>query len=104
MRTELLSHVRPGARVISDETRVLMHLDGVYKRVTVTHSAGQYGDGADGHTNSIESVWALIKRQIYGIHHWVSVKHLDRYLDEATWRYNRRAVKDPSRIAEFGTR
>jgi hypothetical protein len=44
------------------------------------------------HTNSIKSVWALLKRQIYGIHHWVSVKHMDRYLSEATWRYNRRSL------------
>jgi hypothetical protein len=35
------------------------------------------------------------------IHHWVGPKHLPRYIDEATWRYNRRDVKDGSRIAKF---
>jgi hypothetical protein len=34
------------------------------------------------------------------IHHWVGPKHLPRYI-EATWRYNRRDVKDGSRIAKF---
>ncbi|CAN5163289.1 IS1595 family transposase [soil metagenome] len=104
MRSEVLSHVRRGARLISDETRVLQHLDALYQRTTVNHSSGQYGDGGDGHTNTIEGVWALIKRQIYGVHHWVSAKHLDRYLDECTWRYNRRVLKGAQRVAEFLTR
>jgi len=42
------------------------------------------------HTNTAESAWALLKRQIYGIHHFVSDKHLYRYLSEMTWRYNHR--------------
>jgi hypothetical protein len=50
------------------------------------------------HTNGIESVWALFKRQIYGIHHWVSDKHLSRYLDEMTWRFNRRDMKVTARM------
>ena len=53
------------------------------------------------HTNSIEGVWALLKRQIYGIHHWVSGKHLDLYLSEATWRYNRRSQGEGERVDAF---
>jgi hypothetical protein len=79
----------------------LAGLEALYERKTFSHKKKQYGDGGDGHTNSIEGVWALIKRQIDGIHHWVSSKHLDRYLAEATWRYNRRGVKDSNRISEF---
>jgi hypothetical protein len=101
MKPEVMANVKRNSRLVSDETRALLHLNAVYHRVTLNHSGRQYSDGADGHTNSIEGVWALIKRQIYGIHHWVSAKHLDRYLAEATWRYNRRAVKDGMRIAEF---
>jgi hypothetical protein len=29
------------------------------------------------------------------------VKHLHRYVAEATWRFNRRIVEDPPRMAEF---
>ena len=39
-------------------------------------------------TNSIESVWALLKRAIYGTWHHVSVKHLGRYVNEVTFRLN----------------
>lgn len=101
MRKAVLDNVQLGSRLMSDETRVLQEAHLVYDHVAVNHSRGQYGNGSDGHTNSIEGVWALIKRQIYGIHHWVSAKHLDKYLDEATWRYNRRSVKDGNRIADF---
>ncbi len=52
----------------------------------------------DAHTNSIEGVWALLKRQIYGIHHWVSDKHLSRYLSESSWRFNRRKMGEGERL------
>ena len=56
---------------------------------TVNHSMEQWTLG-DVHTNSIEGVWSLFKRSIIGAFHKVSVKHLDRYLDELLWRYNNR--------------
>lgn len=58
-----------------------------YKHGTVNHSAKQYVDGM-AHTNSIESVWAVLKRGYYGIYHQFSVKHLQRYVDEFTFRLN----------------
>ena len=50
------------------------------------------------HTNGIEGAWSLLKRQIYGIHHWVSGKHLSRYVSEMTWRYNRRSMGEGERL------
>jgi transposase-like protein len=80
----------------TDENRVY---DGLteYPRQSVKHSAKQYVVGAV-HTNTIEGVWALLKRQIIGIHHWVSPKHLDRYVQEMSWRYNRREATGHARI------
>ena len=46
-------------------------------------------------------MWSLLKRQVYGIHHFVSGKHLHRYVDEVVFRYNRRAVGEGSRVTEF---
>ncbi|MGP8266576.1 MAG: IS1595 family transposase [Beijerinckiaceae bacterium] len=63
----------------------------------INHHIGEYVRGA-AHTNTIESVWALLKRQIIGTHHWVSPKHLDQYVSEMTWRMNRRELSPQDRI------
>lgn len=42
------------------------------------------------HTNTIESVWAIVKRAIYGQYHHVSRKYLPLYLREIVYRYNMR--------------
>ena len=42
------------------------------------------------HTNTMEGVWSLLKRSIIGSYHQISVKHLDRYLDELEFRFNNR--------------
>jgi transposase-like protein len=56
---------------------------------SVNHRAKEWVVG-DVHTNGIESVWSLLKRSIVGSFHKISVKHLDRYLDELEWRFNNR--------------
>ena len=84
-------NVAKGAAMLTDEDRSFIGLGKDYLHLAVNHSAGEYVRlGGFVHTNGIEAVWALLKRQIYGIHHWVSDKHLKRYLAEMTWRYNRR--------------
>ena len=45
------------------------------------------------HTNGIESVWAVLKRGFYGVYHSFSGKHLQRYVDEFTFRLNEGNVK-----------
>jgi hypothetical protein len=65
------------------------HLSRTYMHSVVRHTAGEYVSG-DCHTNGSEGFWALLKRQIIGIHHVVSAKHLNRYVGELTWRFNRR--------------
>jgi hypothetical protein len=50
------------------------------------------------HTNTVEGFFSLLKRQIFGIHHQVSPKHLQRYCDEMAYRFNSRKVKDTERF------
>ena len=59
----------------------------VYAHLVVNHSAKQFVDGI-AHTNGIESVWAVLKRGFYGVYHQFSEKHLQRYVDEVTYRLN----------------
>jgi hypothetical protein len=50
------------------------------------------------HTRSKEDAWSHFKRQIIGVHHWVSEKHLDRYLSDFTFRFNRRQMGEGVRV------
>lgn len=44
-------------------------------------------------TNTIESFWAIVKRGIIGQYHKVSEHYLHKYLDEFSYRYNHRDLK-----------
>lgn len=90
--------VSPKAEMlVTDAHAAYTTLKGYPQHQVVNHHKGEYRKG-DAHTNSIESVWALLKRQIVGIHHWVSPKHLSRYVDEMTWRLNRRDLNTADRM------
>jgi transposase-like protein len=56
---------------------------------TIKHKDKIYVDG-DIHTNTVESAFSLLKRGIIGSWHRISAKHLAAYLDEMTFRFNRR--------------
>jgi transposase-like protein len=101
VKREIIENVEPESNLMTDEWPGYRGLDGRYNHHTVNHTSGQYVKNYFAHVNGIEGVWSLLKRQIYGIHHWVSGKHLHHYVAEAVWRYNRRSVKDGNRIAEF---
>lgn len=61
---------------------------GAYRRhKVVNHSAKEYVNGM-AHTNSIESVWALLKRGYNGTYHNWSMKHCRAYIDEFVFRLN----------------
>ena len=44
-------------------------------------------------TNSIESFWSLLKRGYYGVYHYMSPKHLKRYIHEFSYRHNTSKVE-----------
>ena len=60
------------------------------KRSTIAREI--YVDG-DITTNGIDSAFSLLKRGIIGSWHKVSAKHLPAYLEEMTFRFNRRNSK-----------
>ena len=94
----IASVVAPGTNIMTDEHVSFVGLQGRFHHHRVNHSAGQYVKDFYNHTNGIESVWALFKRQIVGTHHWMSPKHLSRYLSEMTWRFNLRSIGDGDRV------
>lgn len=76
--------------IYTDELKTYDSLDREgYRHERVNHSEQIYVAG-DAHTNTIEGFWSLVKRGIGGVYHSVSAKHLQGYLNEYAWRYNRR--------------
>ena len=57
----------------------------------MNHSIGQYSEGNGIHTNGIESFWSLVKREYLGTHHHYSVKYMQYYIDEMSFRQNNRS-------------
>lgn len=90
-------NVEAGSVMVSDENKAYNGLKKDYSHARVNHSRKIYVKGA-AHTNTIEGFWSLLKRQIVGIHHSVSPKHLQRYCTEAAHRYNNRKVTQDERF------
>jgi transposase-like protein len=85
------------AIVYTDEYFSYRSLQRIYDHSFVKHNEGMYVDGRV-HTNTIEGFWSLLKRGIFGIYHFASKKHLQKYVDEFVFKYNTRGDKDCTRF------
>lgn len=91
---QIHDNIELGTQLYTDDGIVFSDLDGLFfKHESVNHSAGEYSRGV-ATTNSIESVWAVLKRGVYGTFHHISPKHVGRYTDEFAWRLNEGNVKN----------
>jgi len=79
--------------IITDDLPLYPKAVGDLEHKTVNHRANEYAryeNGACITTNTVESAFSLLKRGIMGSWHKISAKHLLAYLDEMTFRFNRR--------------
>lgn len=91
-------NIEQGSVMVTDENRAYKQLnENEYLHATVNHSAKEYVRDL-AHTNTIEGFWSILKRQINGIHHSISPKHLQRYCNEAAYRYNSRKITQDARF------
>lgn len=93
IQTTVIDSVVPGSTLYTDEHGSCIGMDTVYNHASVNHSAREFVNGM-AHTNGIESVWAVLKRGFYGVYHSFSGKHLQRYVDELSFRLNEGNVKN----------
>lgn len=84
----IIKNVEGGSTVCTDEHRSYKGLDAYdYNHLTINHSVGEYvKDMAS--TNGIESFWSLLKRGFMGVYHQMSVEHLNRYINEFSFRHD----------------
>jgi transposase-like protein len=92
---QIKEHIDPTVRmVVTDEWQAYpsaMIGAGIHgsKHETIRHRDKIYVRG-DVHTNTVESAFSLFKRGLNGAFHKVSLKHLQRYLNEFSYRFNNR--------------
>jgi transposase-like protein len=84
-------HISPDATLQTDGHQtyaIIGERKWIGKHRVIDH-AHSYAIG-DLHTNTIENAFSLLKRGVYGTYHRVSIKHLGRYCNEFSFRFNRR--------------
>ena len=93
LQAKICANIEQGSTLHTDEHRGYSGInEKSFTHETINHSAGEYvRDNVS--TNSIESVWAVLKRGLHGVYHHTSKKHLGRYVDEFTFRLNDGNVK-----------
>jgi transposase-like protein len=85
----VLKHTTPDTTVYTDESIA-------YKKVGLSRTHGKVSHiklewvRGDVHTNTIENFWSLFKRGVVGSFHQLSIKHLQRYMNEFEYRFNNR--------------
>lgn len=70
--------------LIADQFRAYDPLKNMYTLKRIRHKESYTRGGV--HTQGVESLWAAIKRQYHGTHHWISPKHMPLYLAEIAFR------------------
>jgi transposase-like protein len=105
LKRAILENVDPSATIMTDEFTsykgIGRHFEGGHH--TVNHHRGQYvrreGDKKIS-TNDAECYFSLLKRGVMGSFHHVSRKHLHRYCNEFSYRWNERKTTDEVRTAK----
>lgn len=94
--------IAEGSTMVTDEHHAYKRVGEKYDHRKVNHRDKEYVRREEDllvHTNGIEGYWNILKKQIDGIHHSVSPKHLQRYCNESAFRFNNRKALQDERFA-----
>ena len=93
----IIQRIEPGTMVYTDEHASYESLP---HHEAVRHGAREYVRD-DVHTNGIEGFWSLLKRGYHGVYHYMSPKHLARYVAEFTGRQNSRLLDTMEQLQQM---
>jgi transposase-like protein len=106
VRNILVTNVRRESELHTDESRLYTQTGREFAaHKTVEHGWNQGGFyvGSEGQTtNNVENFFGIFKRGMKGVYHFCGEQHLQRYLDEFSFRYSNRSglgVNDGERAA-----
>ena len=99
LRAYIGQFVADNATIFTDESSCYAGLkEHGYNHQYINHSESEFVNGSVT-TNTIEGFWGHFKRMVFGTYHFVSPKYLQRYIDEAVYRWNTRKVEEQDRFS-----
>ncbi len=104
VREILITNVKRETELHTDESPIYTRVGREYAaHMTVKHSANQYVGPSGESTNKCENYFSIFKRGMKGVYQHCAEKHLQRYINEFDFRYNRREITDAERATEVVT-
>jgi transposase-like protein len=98
MHSEIRNAVEPKSQLFTDQLSSYVGLEKEYTHKVINHMESYVRGNV--HTNGIENFWSLLKRTIRGTYVSVEPFHLFRYVDEQSFRFNKRDDDNAGRFAE----
>ncbi len=92
-----------GATLMTDEWTGYSGASDLFNHKIVKHGAKQYVSEDGAHCNGVENYWSIAKRTLACYYHFTP-KHIERYMDETTYRFNTRLLTNEERFTILTTR
>lgn len=97
----LKNHINSSSILFTDQNNIYDDTALHFKEhFSVNHSKHEYVNGIK-HTNTIENVWNHLKRTIDGTYFHLSYQHIKKYIDEFSFRWNRRTWNNLEKVNSF---
>jgi transposase-like protein len=88
----LFTNVMRKATLVTDEAGIYKFVGGQYAdHQTVLHAGREYVNKDGYTTNNVENFFGIFKKGMTGVYHFCGEQHLQRYLNEFSFRYTHRS-------------
>jgi transposase-like protein len=88
----LFTNIRRKATLVTDESQLYTFAGTQYAdHQTVLHAGREYVNKDGYTTNNVENFFGIFKKGMVGVYHSCGEQHLQRYLDEFSFRYSNRS-------------
>lgn len=90
LKPAIEANISPEAMVATDAASAYELILPSHRHTVGVHKDELWNHGTVKETGTVESAFSLLKRALVGSYHRLSGDHLEAYLHEFCWRYNRR--------------
>ena len=90
LKPAIEANVSPSATIATDAAPAYERIIPAHRHTVGVHKDELWNHGTVRETRTVEGAFSLLKRGLVGSFHRLSGDHLEAYLNEFCWRYNRR--------------